>query len=134
MADLEANDIVVSILNGDQDAALVNIGQAIDNRIKGGDVRVRWWLHFQDRYVTADTFTIGAALSFEAQTSVPWGKEEPARSMTQRAALVVAHLIEVEGMTTKDAFDMLKQHSADAITFGEYAQADPPKDGGSPAT
>lgn len=128
MADLDASDIILSIRNGDQDLDLPALASAIQDRLRGDKLRERWWVHFDGRYITPDTMNITGARLFEQQTNVRWEFADPAVSMVQRAALVLAHLVEKEGWQLDAAVNVLKGHNADDITFGTTIQVSPPKD------
>jgi hypothetical protein len=126
--DLSVQDIIVSILSGEQDAGLVDIGKAIDTRIDDGHVRAVWWVRFEDRTISAASMNILAARYFERNSGVNWEDADPSK-FAQRVSLVQAELIEGDDdMNAMDAVKKLRKFKEADITFGEWAQVNPPKD------
>lgn len=127
----ESTEIVVAILNGDLDDDITDIVAAIRERANKGEIRMCWKVTFDDLEITEENQTINEAQSVERQTKKAWGKYHPANSAAECAAIIVAALVERQGVDAVKAFEMLKDRKASDLvkSISDYAAVDPPKDG-----
>lgn len=126
---------VAEILAGRHDGRLVDLAEAIAQRIRSSSVRVCWRLRLDDDVWDEDTVTGGEIATVERMLSkrdqqFSYTQLDPKTLMGHRTALVVAHLHKVGGLQIDEAITR-----AEALTLAQhrdllelYEVVDAPKD------
>ena len=135
MADLEASDVVAAIANGDLDDSFADLTRAMRDRVRDGAVEMRWGLKFGGHDITQDNQSIAEVMSVERQTGKTWQTIQPAGSAAEAGAIMIAALVERDGMKPPEAVKALKIYSAQDVASGIYEYVvEPPLGGGDPPT
>lgn len=130
MSDLTVSDVVEHILAGVFDADLGDVIDAIDARVKAGEVEIGWRIDFDGLVIDTENQTVGEARVVEGVTRQSIAKVPVGDSATIIATIVAAALMERNGLSNEDAFKAVGKHSARALlkSVTKYAIDSPPKD------
>lgn len=112
--------VVAEILAGRHDGHLVDLTEAVVERIRSSTVRICWRLRIDGDVWDENTVTAGELACAEKLLSTErrpfsYTQLEPKSSIGHRTALVVAHLHKIQGADIKDAVQR-----AEAITLAEH--------------
>jgi hypothetical protein len=98
--------IVAQILAKQHDDALDDIFQAILERVRAGEDRMRWkigpWVA-HDLTVTEDDLLVEECLRIEEATKVPWHRIDPIDAVNEAAAVLTVALSGRRGLSLEEA-------------------------------
>ncbi len=85
----EVDDLRAQILNGFFDGRLVEIAEAIQQRVSTGEVAVRWRLKMDDLDLREDDLTLGEFFLWERMAGKTWERLKPLASAADCRALLL---------------------------------------------
>lgn len=128
--------VIAEVMAGRHDGKLVDIVEAVGQRLRSSTVRFCWRLRLDGEEWTEQTVTSGELAIAEQLLKISYVNIDPRERLEHRIALVVAHLHKIHG----EAIDVALKR-AEAMTLAEqenlfelYEVTDDPKDDPAPST
>lgn len=117
MTKANTQKVVAEVLAGRHDGQLVDIMEAIGQRVRTSDVRLCWRLRLDGEAWDEQTITSGELAFAEKLLKISYVGIEPKSRIEHRIALVIAHLHKVHGVEVEKAVER-----AEAMTLPDQEQ------------